>query len=57
MYVLTETTLKIKVNTVNGGNAHANDAVWTARSKFLKRIQICDVWSNRTPIDKGRILQ
>jgi len=57
MYVLTETTLKIRVNTVYSGNAHANDALRTARSKFLKRIQLCDVWSNRTPIAKGRILQ
>jgi hypothetical protein len=39
MYVLTETTLKIKVNTAYSGNAHANDALYTARAKFLKRIK------------------
>ena len=57
MYVLTETTLKIKVNTAYSGNAHSNDALYTARSKFLIRIQIYDVWNNRTPTAKGRILQ
>ena len=57
MYVLTETTHKIKLNTAYSGNAHANDALYTARSKFLIRIQIYDLWSNRTSTAKGRILQ
>ena len=57
MYAVTETTLKIKVNTAYSGNAHANEALYTACSKFLKRIQIYGVWSNRMPTAKGRVLQ
>jgi hypothetical protein len=52
MYVLTEKTLNIKVNTAYSSDAHANDALCTARSKFLKRIQIYGVWSNRMPMSK-----
>ena len=53
MYVLTETTLKIEVDTAYSGNAHANGALYTARSEFLKRIQRTHFTTNQTRIYVG----